>query len=51
MKIKVPDIEHSTLCYKQEIKNNIVQTFIRCGLPKNHKGKHSWERKNVKKAR
>lgn len=45
--IKVPDVpadENLRLCWKQEVKNHVIQTFERCTKPKHHDGPHSWEK-------
>lgn len=48
-RIKVPDIKHPTLCFKQEVVNNVITTFERCGYPKGHAGRHQWETRKDRK--
>lgn len=39
--IKVPQVTHPTLCYKQPGSGPHVMTH--CNFKKKHKGPHSWE--------
>jgi hypothetical protein len=47
-RIAVPDVDHPTLCWKQEVRDGIVSTFLRCRYPKNHDGPHEWEKQKPK---
>lgn len=40
--IKVPDIPHPTLCWKQDLEG-VGVLMGRCNFKKHHKGKHAWE--------
>ncbi len=42
-RVSMPDIEHPTLCYRQEVVDTVITTFERCDRPKGHRGPHSWE--------
>ena len=37
--IKVPDIIHPVLCFKQK-----PGAMVRCNRKKGHRGRHSWQR-------
>ena len=39
--IKVPAMTHPTRCYTPQ---PLLAGMARCNLPKQHKGKHSWEK-------
>lgn len=42
--ITIPDVPAPTreLCYVQDVRDGIVQTFKRCTFPKGHTAPHSW---------
>ena len=41
--VQVPDIEHPTLCYQQQVVNHVIVNFARCVKLKGHDGPHTWE--------
>lgn len=42
--IRVPDIDHPTLCWVPQNDPEKPKLMARCGLPKGHPGPHAWER-------
>lgn len=50
-RIKVPDIKHPTLCYKQynPTKPPFEGAMSRCMYPKGHSGPHQWEKRKDSK--
>jgi hypothetical protein len=42
--VRVGDVRHPTLCYKQQTDLTKPSLLARCAYPKGHAGPHQWER-------